>query len=155
MPTHALNWLLMHLLISLRQSEITFLMIMLPFNQLGSQTCEKAFWSARSMSSTFSTVINYSILGLLWLHHLQIQSTLLAESSDISAIFPRVQKYEGKNNYKKHSIGHITNDLIDNCCGSSGVPINIPKKHMTGNRHLICRLIMWFSPCLCLVSACA
>ena len=32
---------------------------------LGSQTCERVFRSARSMTSTFSTIINFSMLGLM------------------------------------------------------------------------------------------
>ena len=48
---------------------------------LGSQSCEKTFRSARSMTGTFSTVINFSMLGLLRrLHRLQIQSNLQAPS---------------------------------------------------------------------------
>ena len=44
---------------------------------LGSQSCERTFRSARSMSSTFSTMINFGMLGLLRrLHRLQIQSTI-------------------------------------------------------------------------------
>ena len=48
---------------------------------LGSQTCEKAFRLVRSMTSTFSTMINFSMLGLMRrLHRLQLQSQLQAES---------------------------------------------------------------------------
>ena len=43
---------------------------------LGSQTCEKTFHIVRSMSSTFSTVLNFSILGLLRRMH-QLTSNLL------------------------------------------------------------------------------
>ena len=48
---------------------------------LGSQSCEKAFRAARSMSSTFSTIINFSMLGLMRrIHRLQLQSELQAEA---------------------------------------------------------------------------
>ena len=44
---------------------------------LGSQSCEKTFRAARSMSTTFSTIINFGVLGLLrHLHRLQIQAEL-------------------------------------------------------------------------------
>ena len=56
---------------------------------LGSQSCEKAFRAARSMTSIFSTVINFGMLGLLRrLHHLQIQANLQAESIETGIIFP-------------------------------------------------------------------
>ena len=44
---------------------------------LGPQTCEQAFRAARSMSSTFTSIINFGVLGLLHrLHRLQIQAEL-------------------------------------------------------------------------------
>ena len=44
---------------------------------LGSQSCEKMFRSARSMSTVFSTMINFGMLGLLCrLHRLNIQLQL-------------------------------------------------------------------------------
>ena len=47
---------------------------------LGSQTCERIFRAARSMSSTFSAIINFGILGLLRrLHRVQIQFTLQSQ----------------------------------------------------------------------------
>ena len=63
---------------------------------LGSQCCEMTFRIARSMSSTFSTVINFGMLGLLRrLHRLHIQLTLQAECSE-DIIFPRVIKHQQK-----------------------------------------------------------
>jgi len=48
---------------------------------LGSQPCERAFRAARSMTPTFSTMINFTVLGLIKrLHKLQIQVDLEAES---------------------------------------------------------------------------
>ena len=59
---------------------------------LGSQTCERIFRAARSMSSVFSTIINFSMLGLLRrLHRLQIQLTIQSETSS-NIIFPRLEK---------------------------------------------------------------
>ena len=41
---------------------------------LGSQCCEKVFRAARSMSGTFSTIINFGLLGLIRrINRLQIQ----------------------------------------------------------------------------------
>ena len=62
---------------------------------LGSQSsCEQTFRAARSMSSTFSTIINFGMLGLLRnLHRLQIQSTIQSETS-MGIIFPRVLKHQ-------------------------------------------------------------
>ena len=54
---------------------------------LGSQSCEKAFQAARSMTSTFSTIINFGMLGLLRrLHRLQIQANLQAESYKLNLL---------------------------------------------------------------------
>lgn len=49
---------------------------------LGSQVCEATFRTIRSMNSTFSTIINFGMLGLLrQLHHLQIQTMLQADTT--------------------------------------------------------------------------
>ncbi len=62
---------------------------------LGSQNCEKAFRAARSMTSTFSTIINFSLLGLLRrLHRMEMQLKLESEDSDI--VFPRVEQHRKK-----------------------------------------------------------
>jgi len=67
------------------------------------------------MSSTFSTIINFGMLGLLRrLHRLQIQSTIQSETST-GIIFPRVLKHQSKqgdNVYKNHLLEAITNDNI-------------------------------------------
>lgn len=82
---------------------------------LGSQSCERVFRSARSMSSTFSTIINFGMLGLLRrLHRLQILSTIQSETST-GIIFPRVLKHQSKQGdsvYKNHLLEAITNDNI-------------------------------------------
>jgi len=65
---------------------------------LGSQSCERIFRSARSMSTVFSSVLNFSILGLLRrLHRLNIQAVLQADAELSGIKFPRVEK-----NFKKH-----------------------------------------------------
>ena len=77
---------------------------------LGSQTCEKTFRIVRGMSSTFSTVLNFSVLGLLRrLHRLNIQLTLQVNSEDVIR-FPSKEKHhsnEGKNKLSKTSLSEI------------------------------------------------
>ena len=64
---------------------------------LGSQSCEKIFRSARSMTSTFSTIINFGMLGLLRrLHRLQIQSRLQSQSEETGIVYPQVCKHKSK-----------------------------------------------------------
>ena len=64
---------------------------------LGSQSCEKIFRLARSMTSTFSTIINFGMLGLLRrLHRLQMQSELQAESCKYGVIYPQLKRHENK-----------------------------------------------------------
>ena len=49
------------------------------------------------MTSIFSTVINFGMLGLVRrVHRLQIQSQLQAESSKTNIIFPQLQKHRAK-----------------------------------------------------------
>ena len=83
---------------------------------LGSQSCEKIFRAARSMTSTFSTIINFGMLGLLRrLHRLQIQSTLQSESAENEIIYPQIQKHknkEGREVYVAHSLNEVTNSQI-------------------------------------------
>ena len=103
---------------------IIFLMILRDSNQLtafmpwllGSQACEKAFRAARSMTSTFSTIINFSMLGLLRrLHRMEIQLKL--ESEDENAIvYPRVEQHQKKYGHLKqfeYDLSKITNEEIN------------------------------------------
>ena len=82
---------------------------------LGSQCCERTFRAVRSMSSTFSTIINFGMLGLLRrLHRLQIQFSLESET-DSGIIFPRVLKHQakgGENSFKKYSLADVSNDKV-------------------------------------------
>lgn len=85
---------------------------------LGSQTCERTFRCARSMSTVFSSVLNFGMLGLLRrLHRLHIQAVLQVDSEKSSIKFPRVeQNYakDGKNPYIAPSLTDITNkDIAD------------------------------------------
>ena len=79
---------------------ITFLLVCksenIPFKPwlLGSQPCEKLFCTARSMSSVYSTVINFSILGLLQrLHRIHIQNIIEAEGEENGIVFPHREKH--------------------------------------------------------------
>ena len=83
---------------------------------LGSQSCEKAFRAARSMSSTFSTIINFSMLGLMRrIHRLQLQSELQAEACLSEIVCPKVKKHEhkdGTKTLKPYPLKEITNNNI-------------------------------------------
>ena len=65
--------------------------------KLGSQSCEKTFRAVRSMTTTFSTVINVGMLGLIRrLHRLQIQIRLEAESAQNGIRYPHCEKHNNK-----------------------------------------------------------
>ena len=67
---------------------------------LGSQPCEQLFRAARSMSTIYSTIINFSMLGLLRrLHRIHIQNVLEAEGEENGIMFPRREQH-----HKKHGI---------------------------------------------------
>ena len=70
---------------------------------LGSQSCERIFRSARSMSTVFSSVLNFSILGLLRrLHRLNIQTVLQADAEKSGITFPRIEKNLAKHGVKSY-----------------------------------------------------
>ena len=89
----------------------------------GSQPCEKAFRAARSMTPMFSTIINFSVLGLLRrLHKLQIKVELESLSNTTGIIYPHQNVHkakEGINKTHRHSLAGITNQDIENAvkCG--------------------------------------
>lgn len=61
---------------------------------LGSQSCEKAFRAVRSMTSTFSTIINFGMLGLLRrLYRLHIQFSLQAQAKKTGIRYPGVEAH--------------------------------------------------------------
>ena len=82
----------------------------------GSQSCEQLFRTMRSMSSTFSTVINFGMLGLLRrLHRLNIQFSLETQSEHTGISYPNVQARKAK--AKQHdsiSKYNALNDICDN-----------------------------------------
>ena len=68
---------------------------------LGSQACEQTFRAARSMTGTFSTVINFTLLGFLHrLHRLQIQLELESETQETGIEYPRVMAHTKKVGYE-------------------------------------------------------
>ena len=72
---------------------------------LGSQCCERLFRSARSMSSTFSTIINFSISGFMRrLHRLQLQVKLESECDVTTIKYPRAEAHKSKDSQCKSSI---------------------------------------------------
>ena len=85
---------------------------------LGSQSCERLFRSLRSMSSTFSTMVNFSLYGMLQrLHKLQIQEECHSKVGDAAPIrFPRQERYgrrkDGDDKYRTFSVSGITEDRL-------------------------------------------
>ena len=67
---------------------------------LGSQSCEKAFRAVLSMSSTFSTVVNSGMLGLLRrLHRMHIQFCLECESQGTGIRYPHLERHKVKDGH--------------------------------------------------------
>ena len=76
--------------------------------KLGSQSCEKIFGPARSMSSIFSTVINFGILKLLRpLHWLHIQVCQEAECNQTGIRYPRVEAHKKKDRHHQAKVCHV------------------------------------------------
>ena len=68
---------------------------------LGSQACEQTFRAARSMTGTFSTVINFTLLDFLHhLHRLQIQLEPESETQETGIEHPRVMAHTKKVGYE-------------------------------------------------------
>ena len=85
---------------------------------LGSQPCEGTFRAARSMTGTFSTIVNFSLLGFLQrLHRLQIQLQLETESCMTGISYPRVEKHRAKIGHEevkdKASLSDVDDDNIE------------------------------------------
>jgi len=81
---------------------------------LGLQTCEQAFRAARSMSSTFTSIINFGVLGLLHrLHHLQIQAELQNENEVKHPAMERHKSKHGMQKYQAYPLHDISDtDII-------------------------------------------
>ena len=80
----------------------------------GSQSCEKLFRTLRSMSSTFSTVVNFGMLGLLRrLHRLQIQFQLETSSHDTGIVYPQTKTSKRHVNGEEHPDDKDLTDTTD------------------------------------------
>ena len=108
---HALITFLMNARDNANSNDVVFLPWL-----LGSQTCERIFRSARSMSTVFSSVLNFSILGLLRrLHRLNIQSVLQADAAKSGIKFPQMEKNlekHGMRSYVAPTVADINNKDI-------------------------------------------
>ena len=77
---------------------------------MGSQTCEMSFRALRSMTGTFSTMINFTMRDLLQrLHKLHIQNVLQSESDSLGIIFPRQQRSSKKSGHGSYSFYSCSN----------------------------------------------
>ena len=77
---------------------------------MGSQSCEQMFRSLRSMTGNFSTIINFSMQGLLQrLHKLAVKDEIEAEDTGIK--LPRAEKHQRKIGHG-HDIHH-SNEVQD------------------------------------------
>ena len=80
----------------------------------GSQSCEKLFRTLRSMSSTFSTVVNFGMLGLLRrLHRLQIQFHLETSSHDTGIVYPLSKTCKQNAKHKDDPENEDLTDITD------------------------------------------
>lgn len=82
---------------------------------LGSQPCEQTFRAARSMTGTFSTIINFSMYGLLnRLHRLQIQLQLESEMHETGIQYPRVIRHINKTGFSTETMLPNLNEISNN-----------------------------------------
>ena len=76
--------------------------------KLGSQSCEKIFRAARSMTSTFSIVINFRMVGLLRrLHRLHIQVCQEADCNQTGIRYPRVEAHKKKDGHHQAKVYRV------------------------------------------------
>lgn len=84
--------------------------------RLGSQSCEKTFRSAPSITGTFSTIINFSLLGFLQrIHKLAIKDDLQSNTEKLThnIIFPRLEKHKNKDGIGRESLKYHMLDASD------------------------------------------
>ena len=95
---------------------------------LGSQCCKRIFRTARSLSTTFSTIINFGMLGFLRrIHKIHIQFKLECESTETGITYPRAEKNKRKigHHNEKDKIALISDDAI-------GTAVNKAQEHAKG-----------------------
>jgi len=81
---------------------------------LGSQPCEQTFRAAQSMTGMFSTVINFSMYGMLnRLHRLQIQLQLESEMHETGIQYPRVVKHVKKSGFSAGASAQPLKNISD------------------------------------------
>ena len=83
---------------------------------LGSQSCEKIFRASRSMTPTFSTMLNFGMLSLLQrLHRIHVQYCLENDSETSEIKYPRKEIHKDKDGYDTANLcdlSTITNSKI-------------------------------------------
>lgn len=90
--------------------------------KLGSQSCESIFRAARSLSSTFSTMINFDMLGLLQrIHRIHVKFCLEAECAETGIKYPHIECHKNKDghNIKKGMRNQEGCGLSDDVLSSS------------------------------------
>ena len=108
---------------------------------LGSQSCEKIFRAARSMTPTFSTVLNFGMLSLLQrLHRIHIQYCLENDTETSEIIkYPRKEVHKDKD-------GHDKQALCDPCAISNSKIIETVNKAKEEAKRTIENLGMYALP---------
>ena len=84
---------------------------------LGSQSCERMFRAVRSMTPTFSTMINFAMYGLLRrMHRMAIQFKLEGEAQTTGISYPRVdrlKKRAGSGSKEDSSFSTDNNSILE------------------------------------------
>ena len=107
---------------------------------LGSQCCERIFPTARSLSTTFSTIINFGMLGFLRrIHKIHIQFKLECESTETGITYPRAEKSKIKigHHNEKDKIALILDDAI-------GTAVNKAQEHAKGAVESLVMKDFWY-----------
>ena len=81
---------------------------------LGSQSCEKVFRTARSLTPMFSTILNFGVLGFLQrLHRIHIQHCLEGQSQSTGICYPHREVHKKKDGHQNSRIQEfLSNDDI-------------------------------------------
>ena len=123
---------------------------------LGSQCCEKVFRAARSMSSVFSTIINFNMLGLLQrFHRLHIQTVLESESDETTIKYPHVEGHKKKDGHSCTNIHGIHSVSLDDIVKSVEQACKKAKETVTelGMSELLKKHQNWDKPPVCFLQS--